>query len=50
MVKDVLIRMDEFIHQVDFVVLETAKVVNVANHIPIILKRPFFLNYYKCID
>ena len=40
-VEDVLIRVGEFIYPVDFIVLETEKVANVANQIPVILGRPF---------
>ena len=35
-VEDVLIRVDEFIYPVDFIVLETEKVANVVNQIPVI--------------
>jgi len=31
----------EFIYQVDFVVIETEKVSNLANQVPVILRRPF---------
>ena len=41
MVEDVLIRVGEFIYPVDFIVLETEKVANVAKQIPVILGRPF---------
>jgi len=36
-----LIKLGEFIYLVDFVVLETEKVANVANHIIVILRLPF---------
>jgi len=40
-VEYVLVRVSEFIYQMDFVVLEMEKVANVANQIPVILGRPF---------
>ncbi|XP_074350090.1 uncharacterized protein LOC141689636 [Apium graveolens] len=40
-VEDVLIKIDDFIFPVDFVVLETEPVKNLKNQIPIILGRPF---------
>jgi len=39
--EDVLIRVGEFIYLVDFVVLKTENVANVANQIRIILGHPF---------
>ena len=40
-VEDVLIKIDKFYYQVDFVVLDTAPSSNEPNHVPIILGRPF---------
>ena len=40
-IEDVLIQVDKFYYPVDFVVLDTEKVAVEANHIPIILGRPF---------
>jgi len=40
-VEDVLIRVDEFIYPVDFVVTETEKVSNLASQVLVILGRPF---------
>ena len=40
-VEDVLIRVGEFIYPVDFVVIETEKVSNLASQVPMILGRPF---------
>ena len=40
-VEDVLIQVDKFYYPVDFVVLDTEQVVVGANHVPIILGRPF---------
>ena len=40
-VEDVLIQVDKFYYLVDFVVLDTELVVVGANHVPIILGRPF---------
>ena len=41
-VEDVLIQVDKFYYPVDFVVLDTEPVAVRANHVPIILGRPFF--------
>jgi len=41
MVEHVLIRVGEFIHLVDFVVIETEKVANATGQVLIILGRPF---------
>ena len=41
-VEDVLIQVDKFYYPVDFVVFNTEPVVMGANHVPIILGRPFF--------
>ena len=41
MVEDVFIRVDKFYYPMDFVVLETEPVAVGANHVPIILGRPF---------
>ena len=40
-VEDVLIRMGEFIYPIDFIVLATERVANVASQIPIILGHSF---------
>ena len=40
-VEDVLIQVDKFYYLVDFVVLDTEQVAVGANHVPIILGRPF---------
>ena len=40
-IEDVLIQVDRFYYPVDFVVLDTEPVVVGANHVPIILGRPF---------
>ena len=40
-VEDVLIQVDKFYYPVDFVVLDTEPVVVGANHVPIIMGRPF---------
>ena len=40
-IEDVLIQVDKFYYPVDFVVLDTEPVAVGANHIPIILGRPF---------
>ena len=40
-IEDVLIQVDRFYYQVDFVVLDTEPVAEGANHVPIILGRPF---------
>ena len=41
-VEDVLIQVDKFYYPVDFVVLDTEPATVGANHVPIILGRPFF--------
>jgi len=40
-VEDVLIKVDEFIYPMDFIVLEIEKVANIASQIPVLLGRPF---------
>ena len=40
-IEDVLIQVDKFYYQVDFVVLDTEPVAVGANYVPIILRRPF---------
>ena len=40
-IEDVLIQVDKFYYPVDFVVLDTEQVAIGANHVPIILGRPF---------
>ena len=41
MVEDVLIKIDNFIFSIDFIILETEPVANPKGHIPVILWRPF---------
>ena len=41
-VEDVLVKVDKFYYQVDFIVLDTKPVAGGTNHVPIILGRPFF--------
>ena len=41
MVKDVSIKVGEFIYLVNFVVLETEKVANIASQVPVILGHHF---------
>ena len=41
-IEDVLIQVDRFYYPVDFVVLNTEPIAVGANHVPIILGRPFF--------
>ena len=41
LVEDVLMRVGEFFYPVDFVVIETEKVSNLANQVPVILWHPF---------
>ena len=40
-VEDVLIKVDKFYYPIDFVVLDTERIANEPNHVPIILGRPF---------
>ena len=40
-IEDVLIKVDKFYYQVDFLVLDTEPVTVGANHVPIIMGRPF---------
>ena len=40
-VEDVLVKVDKFYYQVDFVVLDTEPITVGPNHVPIILRRPF---------
>ena len=49
-VQDVLIQVDKFYSPVDFVVLDTKPVVVGANHVPIILGRPFLATSKAIID
>jgi len=49
-VEDVLIRVGEFIYLVDFVVIETEKVSNVASQVPMILGRPFLITANALIN
>ena len=41
MVEDVLIKVDNFIFPVDFIILKTEPVANLKGHILVILRRPF---------
>ena len=41
-VKDVILKVDEFYFPADFVVLDTEPVRDPSNHSPVILGRPFF--------
>ena len=41
MVEDVLVKVEKFYYPVDFVVLDTEPIASGANHVPIILGRPF---------
>ena len=41
-VEDVLVKVDKFYYPVDFVVLDKEPVEGGTNHVPIILRRPFF--------
>ena len=41
MVEDILIKVEEFIFPVDFIVQETQGVLYIENEIPVILGRPF---------
>ena len=41
-VEDVLVKADKFYYPVDFVVLDTEPMAEGTNHVPIILRRPFF--------
>jgi len=49
-VEDVLIRVDEFIYPVDFVVIETKKVLNLASQVPVILGHPFLATAIELIN
>ena len=49
-VEDVLIQVDKFYYPVDFVVLDTEPVAVGANHVPIILGRPFLATSNAIID
>ena len=49
-VEDVLIQVDKFYYPVDFVVLDTELIAVEANHVPIILGRPFFATSNAIID
>ena len=40
-VEDVLVKVDKFYYQVDFVVLDTESIASGPNHVPIIMGRPF---------
>ena len=53
-VKDVLIRVGEFIYPVYFVVIETEKVSNLAGQVPMIVRRflataKALINYRNCM-
>ena len=49
-VEDVLIRVGEFIYPVDFIVLETEKVANEANQMPVILGYYFLATVNMLIN
>ena len=49
-IEDVLIQVDKFYYPVDFVVLETEPVAVGANHVPIILRRPFLVTLNAIIN
>ena len=49
-IEDVLIQVDRFYYPVDFVVLDTEPVVVGANHVPIILGRPFLATSNSIIN
>jgi len=49
-VDDVLIRVGEFIYPVNFVVIETEKVSNLAGQVPVILGRPFLATVNALIN
>ena len=49
-IEDVLIQVDRFYYQVDFVVLDTGTVAVGANHVPIILGRPFLATSNSIIN
>jgi len=49
-VEDVLTKVGEFIYPVDFVVLKTKKVANIASKIPIIGGRPFLATFNALIN
>ena len=49
-IEDVLIQVDRFYYPVDFVVLDTEPVAVGANHVPIILGRPFLATLNAIIN
>ena len=49
-IEDVLIQVDKFYYPVDFVVLDTEPVAMGANHVPIILGRPFLATSISIIN
>ena len=49
-IDDVLIQVDKFYYLVDFVVLETEPIAVGANHVPIILGRPFLATLNAIIN
>ena len=49
-VEDMLIRVGEFIYPVDFVVVETERVSNIACQVPMILARPFMVTANALIN
>ena len=49
-IEDVLIQVDKFYYPVDFVVLDTEPVAVGANHVPIILERPFLATLNAIIN
>ena len=40
-VEDVLIKVNDFIYPIDFIILKTEPITNPKGHIPVILGRPF---------
>ena len=40
-VEDVLVKVDKFYYQVDFVLLDSKPIASGPNHVPIIMGRPF---------
>ena len=49
-VEDVLVKIDKFYYPVDFVVLDTKRIANEPNHVPIILGRQFLVTANAIIN
>jgi len=49
-IKDVLIKVDEFIFPMDFIILDTEPMTNHRGQIPVILRRPFLATFYALIN